>query len=529
MPDSTSVPHDVVLEGMFANDLLGIFVVIRGFANIGDLAHISTAYEMAMAGGQELEGHQRSVSLEHAERIKSYLELGDNRFLPEIILSCRTELSPIERESVVIGVKSSSDDGIQIRKKTSSAKDSIHVISISGSALEDVVSNRLIRRIDGNHRLALADQLEPDTTVPNKYLCSYCLILLGPPNARADDYAESLIFHTINSTALPLESEHALRLILGQDPEHRMSARQEFNYSPALFLTRRLYEQYQDLPGGIRSKLGEQGATGLSIAATSLLSENPDLTEGQAALESLATQLFSDLIEVASAIWPANPGFCLADYFVELTTVTLLRAITEQPEDYLPTTVAYLSDMARWLGARDLDRLQSQGSLADHLISAFELSRANIPKRVFLARWYPDRQVEPEQADRADLRLQEISRLLNELQDEHEINLSLIDLATEAGGTGPLHQRIYDAIESSDIILVDLTGHRPNVFVEAGFALRHHHKGKLLFLFEPFDDSDSVPFDLNTFRYERISQAAEILPKLKPHILEILRASGESI
>ncbi len=40
---------------------------------------------------------------------------------------------------------------------------------------------------------------------------------------EADDYAESLIFHTINNTALPLESEHGLRLLLGQDSAYEMS------------------------------------------------------------------------------------------------------------------------------------------------------------------------------------------------------------------------------------------------------------------------------------------------------------------
>ena len=53
------------------------------------------------------------------------------------------------------------------------------------------------------------------------------------------------------------------------------------------------------------------------------------------------------------------------------------------------------------------------------------------------------------------------------------------------GATFPIHARMYDAIESSDIIVCDLTGKRPNVCVEAGYALSRHDKGRLVFLFEP--------------------------------------------
>jgi len=47
-------------------------------------------------------------------------------------------------------------------------------------------------------------------------------------------------------------------------------------------------------------------------------------------------------------------------------------------------------------------------------------------------------------------------------------------MGTEEDGAFPIHNRMYDAIRSSDIIICDLTDQRPNVFVEAGFALNHH-------------------------------------------------------
>ena len=74
-----------------------------------------------------------------------------------------------------------------------------------------------------------------------------------------------------------------------------------------------------------------------------------------------------------------------------------------------------------------------------------------------------------------------------------------------------------------------LTGQPPNVFVEAGFALKHHEKNRPIFLFEPRNRNDKVPFDLTTFKYVPISQAAEIPNKIKNEIIAILRNAGAPI
>ena len=65
---------------------------------------------------------------------------------------------------------------------------------------------------------------------------------------------------------------------------------------------------------------------------------------------------------------------------------------------------------------------------------------------------------------------------------------------------------MYEAIAGSEIIICDLTGQRPNVYVEAGYALKHHEQNRLIYLFEPQDSGDRVPFDLNTFKYVQISE-----------------------
>jgi methyl coenzyme M reductase subunit C len=120
------------------------------------------------------------------------------------------------------------------------------------------------------------------------------------------------------------------------------------------------------------------------------------------------------------------------------------------------------------------------------------------------------------------LRLRGIEQSIEQSNAELGINLKLVDMGTQTGGTFPIHTEMYNAISSSDIIVIDLTGVRPNVCVEAGFALRNHEKNRLIFLFQPTEGHPSVPFDLNTFRYETFTDTGQIPDKLKPNIAAII-------
>ena len=98
----------------------------------------------------------------------------------------------------------------------------------------------------------------------------------------------------------------------------------------------------------------------------------------------------------------------------------------------------------------------------------------------------------------------------------------MVRMGTAEGGTYLIHPKMYDAIESSDIVVADLTGLRPNVMIELGYALNHQQTKRLLLMFEPIAAAPEVPFDTNSFRYEEIAQAADIPHKLKGHLEAIL-------
>jgi hypothetical protein len=131
-----------------------------------------------------------------------------------------------------------------------------------------------------------------------------------------------------------------------------------------------------------------------------------------------------------------------------------------------------------------------------------------------LARWYPAS---------ADENYQDALHRLNALKSVVEgLNLELVDLGTQEGGTFDIRSVMYNEIKECDIFIADLTGCRHNVMIEVGYALKHIETGRMLFYFAPPEKDSAPPFDVNGFRYEKINDSAEIEIKVKPMIESIL-------
>ena len=528
----------IQFEGYFAENVLGIFRVIRGFADLRDLAAVSVPYEMTdhETEAQRVIGHQRELNEKHALDIKKYLEQSDNRFLPEVVLSCRVPVNPIDWDQrvvmekdepprSVIGVQDDKNTPIAIRRRYSSKTTRIQTIRILRQDLDQVRADKLIRRIDGNHRLALAEQLLDDPTVPTKFLAPFCLVLLGDVENEADDYAESLIFHTINNTALPLESEHGFRLLLGQDPAYDMTPDNEFNYCPELYLTRLLSVKLRGLPEPAQERFGKRPLTVLWEAARNLIAVDETIVENRTALEDFANDLFAGLSDIMVRLTINHPSLCKTYSFLELAA-RIWRESGETHDERVNMSVQTLDRIGRWLGSEGITGLLNPASPAQQLLTTFKAAQNRIPRKVFLARWYPPADAPNDAHNKANLRLEQLRQTLERFQRNYGVALELINMGTEEGGTFPIHQKMYEAIATSEIIICDLTGHRPNVYVEAGYALKHHEQNRLIYIFEPKNAKDRVPFDLNTFKYVQVSQAAEIPERLTPEIKAILEDAG---
>jgi len=340
----------IELEGLFSEKVLGIFRVIRGFADLRDLAAISVPYKMEdVLQGNRVAGHQRLESPKHAEDIKNYLERSDNRFLPEVILSVRVSVSLVVRDGeinpdelgmgeTVIGVKSVDAVPVEISRRYSSSTTRMQRLRVRKKYLDQIKQDKIIRRIDGNHRLYFAEELVDDPITPTKYLAPFCLVLLGPPGDEGDDFAESLIFHTINSTALPLEYEHSLKLILGQKPEFAMTPDNEFAYNPALHLTRLLNDWLKGQPLPTRQRFGERPLTALWETARSLIAMKETISQDRQSLKAFAEDLFAALLDISIRLTANHPSLCSTYGFFELAARVWNDADGDSKEVFVQAT-----------------------------------------------------------------------------------------------------------------------------------------------------------------------------------------------
>ena len=154
----------IEFEGLFSERVLGIFHIIRGFADLRDLATVSVPYKMEDSDHAfRVEGHQREESEKHAEDIKNYLEQSENRFLPEVILSVRIpvrltvargDIAPddLALGEKVFGVQSQDNSLVKISRRYPRSTMRMQRLRIRRGEIEQIKQAKIIRRIEGNHR-----------------------------------------------------------------------------------------------------------------------------------------------------------------------------------------------------------------------------------------------------------------------------------------------------------------------------------------------------------------------------------------
>lgn len=116
----------LTFDGQYESGVLGAFRIIRGFANLKELAEISVAYQMQEGSESRVVGQQRTIDERHAQRVKLYLEGGEQRFLPEVILSVRVKLEEeLDQHARPLGVRTASNaEGVLIQRAYKSSQHS---------------------------------------------------------------------------------------------------------------------------------------------------------------------------------------------------------------------------------------------------------------------------------------------------------------------------------------------------------------------------------------------------------------------
>jgi hypothetical protein len=500
--------------GVLVHDVLGVFTLVRGYADLRDLARVSVPCLMTHDNTTgEVVGHQRALNESHVSGLLNYMERGAARFLPEIVLSIRP--TPVGQAGLPADALRIDEGPARLERGEGNC-----VVSVKADDLEAIRKAALIRRIDGNHRLEAASRLPSSAPQPaSKYIASFCMVLFVDMEPADADNAEARVFHAVNSTAMPLDTEHALQLLLDQPKNQQLSPDVEFAYDPILYLCRKWRDRLKDLGPDQAKYFGDGVLAKLQATARALRSKAPDSFDTRTKCDRLAQDSFSALTEILPTLDDHAHGLLSMPCGIEAAALAWSDAKIANAPTPSKAAKKRLVDVDKWITRHGLNTLEPRGSLARQMLDIHDGLRRGVPQRVFLARWYPA--AEPDKT-KAERRLEQIRIMLAQVKDKTAVDLELVDMGTEEGGTVMIHPKMYEAIESADIILVDLTGHRPNVCVEAGYALRHRDAGRLLFMFQPRDNNDKVAFDLNTFRYEPLAEAADIPVKLVSHVVKII-------
>ena len=193
---------------------MGGFLCLRGFASFKMLSAISKA-------NPEL---QRDLIAEHKGEMADFLNTGEYRFFPEIILS--TNLTDGESDFDLLDLFHSNLQSGRTWNKSvgnfsfniSQNKTKNELNKFSPSPYIDRINLAHIKfdentveltRIDGNHRLCAADEVSDDLNIP------FCLLLFRNPKEN-NQYSRA-IFHNINAKQIPLKLEENLKVILKSD------------------------------------------------------------------------------------------------------------------------------------------------------------------------------------------------------------------------------------------------------------------------------------------------------------------------
>lgn len=477
---------------------MGGFLCLRGFASYKMLSHIS----------QPNPAVQRDLIEEHKGEMADFLNKGEYRFFPEVILSLhltdgKTGFDLLEyMHSALQEGKTWNKwiNGFQFSISQNKTKNvigpysplpAIERINIAHIRFDE--KEHILTRIDGNHRLSASDDVISDFATP------FCLLLFRNP--QENEQFSRAIFHNINAKQIPLMLEDNLKVILTSPevfPDSKLISDPSFGWQ--YYLARKIIREIDLTYFPMVNSFISKSQYSFFVELFDFLIRNGRVEKSDEAVTIVKTELTNieqALVESEISATTKNVAVIGALAYYKLTNPSKYRG--------------FLSWVKR-NNIGNVDRLHISDT-----ISLYDEIYEHVPQKAFLARWYPsaERDGEPE-VSRANHRIEALKAVAKDL------NLELTDLGTRETGTFDIREVMYRDIRDCDIFIADLTGARHNVMIEVGYALKHVGTGRMLFYFQKGDACESVPFDVNHLNYVPIVDSGDIRTTVKDRIKTIL-------
>jgi hypothetical protein len=465
------------------------YLCLRGVASIKDLDTVSQI-------DPEI---QRELLDKHKGEMKDFLESGEYVFFPEVVLSMSVGASGNREDyDAFVGIVNAAEEGfnrkvgnikINFRADDNKLIDGRRKVKVAQFNFDD--SDVKVSRIDGNHRLSAAKYLTNDKLIP------FCLVVF-PDDEEAMNHSRA-IFHNINSKQIRLELEQSTRIIIeGEIVFPNSTLEKDQPFGKHYIFTRELlcgaeglnfsfFPYIKDLVFDVKYSF--------FVELFRLL-----LSKGLVNHDNAVDVVKSELSSIEAALREAN-----------IVTSTPNVSIVGALAYYKLADIDKYNRFVKWVANNHIADAKE-----DDIISIFDKVYDCIPKRVFLARWYPNEK-DTEHED-AEHRFKAISEAVAACIPK----LELIDMGTRLRGTFSIRDAINLELPESDIFIADLTGARPNVMVEVGMALKNIPSGRMLFYFKPTDKVKQVPFDLSGYQYHPVKDSRDIDSKVVPALKNII-------
>jgi hypothetical protein len=492
----------IEFEGLLQKNVLGTFDVIRGFADLRDLAEVSVAmpYEGSGLGGGT--GYQRDLVETHVEGIRRFLDKGRYRFLPEIVLSLRS--------------KGEDDPIVSVRKRRASQRDALYSVRVNLKALRDGTTSP-IRRIDGNHRLEAARRLAEEWTRSATFegfaTASFCFVILSSDRPEDDDLAEAMLFNLVNSKALPIVSEHSLSVLMRDEG----AAGERFDEDPEVYLTHWIRDRIRSWPIGFYEAMGTTPLTRLHTTARVLLRPGGITNASLTQMDEEVRALFDPLYELAVRLRDKHEAFVLSSAFLPVAVEVYARhTLVNEPgansnQARCLRAERWLRGFAGWfdrIGGANLP-LPADPSL---LWAVFKRDYERRARSVFIAMSFRDDQTLKD----VGLAIKEAIEQFN--TDHPNAPLFPVRVDEQRGLSYEIPACVFQDIDESQLVIADLTDERPNVYCEVGYAKSRGIPFILTFHKESSPSGppwDRVHFDLAAFRHIAYDNPLHLRDQLK--------------
>lgn len=484
-------------------------ICIRGFARIQELARISKANP----------DYQRELIDKQIKQTSNFLVEETYLFFPEVILSLKlkqdltkagankdnTPTQLIEKSKTFKSNVNSISIKPVIQKNNKvfdvSEKDTITIVEIQ---IEDAELNRLIianehpfHRIDGNHRLSAAEQIEDNDRIKVMNI-PFCIVLFEEITSEqflpekgfikvTDDSFEKferVVFYNINSKSLPLTIEENLRGIIGED-KYFEEAEIDIIFEGNGSIARKLGNRINPKDFGALTTTIEDNKWAMCLRILQLYDEGiangADLKIYSGGFDSMVIDLFEALQDINTLYKTTKPLSKNPSLEVLMAFLYYKTFCSENKFEYF----------TQWIIKNHL--FEAEETTAKSIIKIFD----NIFKQkvfpVFVAMPYWTHQ-----------KVNEYNRvfksILAQVQSQTKLNivLDLIPIMRFKGKSQRIDKRLLDSIRKCEIFIADVTGSNPNVLYEVAFA---EGCNKPSILMKEETDKAELPFDMDKRQY----------------------------